>query len=169
MPAKQPEPIAEQEEPKSEEPTAEHEEPTAEHEEPTAEPTAEHEEPTAEHEEPTAEPTTEHEEPAADIMGEGLDFDWSEGDYDDGPDEPLLPTELGHYTQLNEVFAEPPEDDNLADYKVFWERVDCATISEALHLDAVRRCPDSSLFDVLYSFSNGRSASGPMGSAGFLC
>ena len=41
--------------------------------------------------------------------------------------------------------------------------MDCATISEALHLDAVRRCPDSGLFDVLYSFSKRAVSIGPDG------
>ena len=52
---------------------------------------------------------------------------------------------------------------HLTEYKLFWERVDCATISEALHLDAVRRCPDSGMFDVLYSFSKRAVSIGPDG------
>ncbi|CAE7407536.1 unnamed protein product, partial [Symbiodinium sp. CCMP2592] len=72
---------------------------------------------------------------------------------DDRPDEPYRPVDLGHYTLLTEEFAEPPEDLDAERYWLCWERVDCVTIAEALRLDAVRRCPDSGLFDVLYSFS----------------
>ncbi|CAJ1389164.1 unnamed protein product, partial [Effrenium voratum] len=41
--------------------------------------------------------------------------------------------------------------DNLKHHRLVWERTDVFTISNALHLDAVRRCPDHSLFDVLMS------------------
>ena len=56
------------------------------------------------------------------------------------------PAQLGHYTQ----FKEPPED-NLKHHRLVWERTDVFTISNALQLDAVRRCPDHSLFDALMS------------------
>ncbi|CAJ1374545.1 unnamed protein product, partial [Effrenium voratum] len=60
------------------------------------------------------------------------------------------PAQLGHYTQFKEQFTEPPED-NLKHHRLVWERTDVFTISNALQLDAVRRCPDHSLFDVLMS------------------
>ena len=56
----------------------------------------------------------------------------------------------GHNTQFKEQFTEPPED-NLKHHRLVWERTDVFTISNALQLDAVRRCPDHSLFDVLMS------------------
>ncbi|CAJ1389075.1 unnamed protein product, partial [Effrenium voratum] len=40
---------------------------------------------------------------------------------------------------------------NLKHHRLVWERTDVFTISNALQLDAVRRCPDHSLFDVLMS------------------
>ena len=52
---------------------------------------------------------------------------------------------LRHYTQFKEQFTKPLKD-NLKHHRL-WACSPC----NALQLDAVRRCPDHSLFDVLMS------------------
>ncbi|CAJ1384699.1 unnamed protein product [Effrenium voratum] len=55
------------------------------------------------------------------------------------------------WLNLNDANLEEAESDNLKHHRLVWERTDVFTISNALQLDAVRRCPDHSLFDVLMS------------------
>ncbi|CAJ1387810.1 unnamed protein product [Effrenium voratum] len=94
------------------------------------------------------------EEPAEQMETEAeqMETEVKEEEVEEVEEEVELPTpaQLGHYTQFKEQFTEPPED-NLKHHRLVWERSDVFTISNALQLDAVRRCPDHSLFDVLMS------------------
>ena len=65
-------------------------------------------------------------------------------------------------------FTEPPKD-NLKHHRLVWERTDVFTISNALQLDAVRRCPDHSLFDVLMSLFKRSVNVDQDGIGGFPC
>ena len=96
-------------------------------------------------EEPAEQMETETEEPAEQMETEVK----VEEEVEEVEEEVELPTpaQLGHYTQFKEQFTE----DNLKHHRLVWERTDVFTISNALQLDAVRRCPNHSLFDVLMS------------------
>ena len=97
-------------------------------------------------EEPAEQMETETEEPA-----EQMETEVKEEEVEEVEEEVELPTpaQLGHYTQFKEEFTEPSED-NLKHHRLVWKRTDVFT-SNALQLDAVRRCKDHSLFDVLMS------------------